>query len=269
MPPDSFAGKVAIVTGAANEGSIGIATARTLAGRGAAVVLADVNAEDGEARAAECREAGLDCSFVAADVRVEEEVEALVAKTVEAHGRLDVIHNNAAAMELLPEDGDVTGIDLAIWNQTLAVDLTGPMLGCKHAIPAMLDTGGGSIVNTSSVSSQGGDPSMISYGVAKAGVSQLTRAVASQWGRQGIRCNAVAPGLTITAKMREGIPQAFMDAYLRHNLTPYGGDPQDIANCVAFLASDEARYVTGHVLRADGGIMSATPIAAELRGAVA
>jgi NAD(P)-dependent dehydrogenase (short-subunit alcohol dehydrogenase family) len=258
-----FSGKVAIVTGGAN--GIGAATARTLAARGAHVVIADILAEEGDTRAAEISEAGGSCIAITTDVSSEEDVRKLIGETAEKFGRIDVMHNNAAAIELTAEDTEVTTLSVDIWDRTLRASALGVMQGCKHVIPVMLENGGGAIVNTSSVAGASGALTMTAYGVAKAAVSQLTRAVATQWSKRGIRCNAVAPSMIVTDHVREAVAQEFIDIYLRNSLTPYVGKPQDVANAVAFLASEEARYITGQVLYADGGFLSAAPIAADLR----
>ncbi len=259
----SMKGKVAIVTGGAS--GIGAATVALLASRGAAVVIADIDVPTAEAHAAVVRNAGGQVLVVATDVREEDQVQHMVASAVSEFGRLDILHNNAAALELIPEDPDVTGQDLSVWERTLRTNLTGPMLGCKHAIPAMLATGGGSIVNTASVSGTRGEMNMTAYGVSKGAVIQLTREVAAQFGKQGIRCNAVAPGLVLTANTTRDLPDDVKALYVRNSMTPYVGQPEDIARMVAFLASDEARYVTGQIIRVDGGLSSTLPIVADFR----
>jgi NAD(P)-dependent dehydrogenase (short-subunit alcohol dehydrogenase family) len=259
----SLNGKVAIVTGGAS--GIGAATVALLASRGAAVVIADIDKPAADSHAEDVRAAGGRVLVVETDVREEDQVERMVAATVAEFGRLDVLHNNAAALELIPDDPDVTGQDLYVWERTLRTNVTGPMLGCKHAIPAMLDSGGGSIVNTASVSGTRGELNMTAYGVSKAALIQLTREVAAQWGKAGIRCNAVAPGLVLTRNTRRDLPRDVQAMYERNSMTPYVGQPEDIARMVAFLASDESRYVTGQVMRVDGGLTHSLPIVAEFR----
>jgi NAD(P)-dependent dehydrogenase (short-subunit alcohol dehydrogenase family) len=192
---------------------------------------------------------------VPTDVRDERQIEAMVAATREAFGRLDVLHNNAAAMELAGRDFGILEQTSEIWDETLATDVRGPMLGCKYAIPLMLETGGGAIVNTTSISGQVGEAVMTAYGAAKAALGQLTRSVAAQWGKRGIRCNAVAPGLVLTPSGL-GLPEGLRDIYLRQTLTPYLGEPQDVADLVVFLSSDRARYITAQVINIDGGLTS-------------
>jgi NAD(P)-dependent dehydrogenase (short-subunit alcohol dehydrogenase family) len=248
----NLTGKVAIVTGSAS--GIGAATAETLAARGAAVVVADINGGGGREVASRIVEAGGSALAVEADVRDEAQVVALMDATRTAYGRLDILHNNAAAMETAGFDGGVVDQTLEVWEDTMAVDVRGPMWGCKHAIPLMLEDRGGSIINTSSISAQVGESGLTAYGVAKAGLSQLTRAVATQWGKSGIRCNAVAPGLVLTPSSLKLDPE-LLDIYLKQSLTPHLGEPRDIANLVAFLASDESRYITGQVINCDGGLV--------------
>lgn len=254
--------KVAIVTGGAS--GIGAATATLMASLGARVVIADVNQPMALERVAEIEDAGGTAVALETDVRSEASIEGTIAATLERFGRLDILHNNAAAMDIIAEDLDVTNIDVANWEATLRADLTGPMLGCKHGIPAMLRTGGGSIVNTASVSGIGAEVYMTGYPVAKAGVIHLTRSVALQWGKQGIRCNAIAPGLTLSPAGKL-LPVEIKDMYVRQNLVPYVADPEDIAPTVAFLASDMARYITGQCIQVDGGLTAAIPIAADFR----
>jgi NAD(P)-dependent dehydrogenase (short-subunit alcohol dehydrogenase family) len=145
----------------------------------------------------------------------------------------------------------------------MAVNVRGAMLGCKHAIPHMLAAGGGSIVNTSSTSGQFGDLSRVAYGVSKAGVDSLTRYVATLHGKQGIRCNAIAPGPIFTPALEANIPAEQLAVFVGNLVTPYAGRPADIASMVVYLCSDEARYVTGQVINVDGGMVMHTPTFAQ------
>jgi NAD(P)-dependent dehydrogenase (short-subunit alcohol dehydrogenase family) len=201
---------------------------------------------------------------VETDVGDEAQVKRAVGTAVSTYGRLDILHNNAAAIEIIGDDLEITSQDLSNWEHTLRTDLTGPMLGCKHGIPAMLETGGGSIINTASVSGIGAEVYMTGYPVAKAAVIHLSRQVALQWGKQGIRCNAIAPGLTLSPAGL-GMPEPMREMYVRHNMVPFVGEPEDIAPTVAFLASDMSRYLTGQCIQIDGGITGFIPIAADYR----
>lgn len=258
-----FQDRVAIVTGGAN--GMGERVAHTLAARGATVVIADKDGPRAELVEQEIIEAGGRAHAIVADVSIEEQVAELVDKVFTDHGRIDVLDNNAAALELTAEDPAVADLDAEVFMNTMRGNLLGPFLCCKYTIPKMLATGGGSIVNMASVSGMLGETSLTAYGISKAAVIQLTRAVATQYGKQNIRCNAVAPALVMTRNTTEWMPKEFKGIYLRNSLTPYVGDPQDIANVVAFLASDAARYMTGHVHPVDGGIAAASPIVADRR----
>ncbi|WP_169988464.1 SDR family NAD(P)-dependent oxidoreductase [Microbispora sp. H10836] len=258
-----FDGRVAIVTGGAN--GMGEQVAHTLAAEGATVIIADRDAERAHLVELEIREAGGDAHAVVVDVSEENQVKDLVDKVITRFGRIDVLDNNAAALELTAEDPDVVALDSAVFMDTMRGNVLGPFLCCKYVIPVMLSQGGGSIINMASVSGMAGETSLTAYGISKAAVIQLTRAVATQYGKQRVRCNAIAPALVMTRNTSEWMPKEFKDIYLRNSLTPYVGEPQDVANVVVFLASDKARYMTGHVIPVDGGIKAASPIVADRR----
>ena len=148
----------------------------------------------------------------------------------------------------------MTELDLEVWERTLAVNLTSQMLTCKHAIPEMVRNGGGSIINMSSGASLKGDRTRTAYGVSKAGVNTLTMYVATSHGKQNIRVNAIVPGLIITDAVRAHLNDEILAGLGRAVLTTHLGEPDDIANTVVFLASDESRYITGQLLSVDGGM---------------
>ena len=171
-----------------------------------------------------------------------------------------------APAEASPDvDVDVAAIDLEVWERTLAVNLRGVMLGCKHAIPRMLERGGGSIINTSSGSAELGDLTNPAYAISKGGVNTLTLYVATQYGKQGIRCNAIAPGLILSNPIENFGGERYVAMLEEHHLTPRVGQPDDIANAVIFLSSDESSFITGQILRVDGGILSHAPPVADMR----
>ena len=172
------------------------------------------------------------------------------------HGRLDVLDNNAALTSKAAFDFDVANMDVALWDEVQAVNVRGTMLMCKHAVPLMIDSGGGSIINISSVHGLSGDRTPVAYGTSKGGVNTLTRFVAAAYGKHGIRCNAVAPGLTGTEIALETIPEQVRQVITASCLIQRLGEPEDIAELVAFLASDRASYITGQVIRVDGGLLS-------------
>jgi len=262
----SLAGKVAIVTGGGS--GIGRATAHLLAERGAQVVVSDLSCPRADAVVAEIVALGHPAMAIKADVASEDEIRVLVLQTVRTLGRLDILHNNAGdvTQETVARDLDVATMDVELWDQQMRVNLRGAMLGCKWAIPEMLKRGGGAIVNTSSNASLGGQETTVAYGVSKTGVNSLTQYVATAYGRKGIRCNAVIPGLIMTPAAEAADPAA-LAPHLDNTLTPYAGEPRDVANLVAFLVSDEARYITGQLIAVDGGTSAHSPTYSDRRRA--
>jgi NAD(P)-dependent dehydrogenase (short-subunit alcohol dehydrogenase family) len=257
-----FDGKVAIVTGGA--GNIGAATAKRLAAEGARVTVADVSLDRAEAVVAEIVAAGGTARAQAVDVAEPARVEAMIAETFDAYGALDVLHNNAAAIDENANDQDLVTMDLHTWDRVLAVNLTGPMLGCRFAIPRMIERGGGVIVNTASAAAFYGSTTLAAYGTTKAGVVALTRYVATAYASQWIRCNAVAPGVVVAREVQEaatGDHGSRLQRYIDGHLTDRLGYPEEIAAAVAYLASDDAAFVTGETLRVDGGLTAHSPLA--------
>ncbi|WP_419953604.1 SDR family NAD(P)-dependent oxidoreductase [Methylobacterium sp.] len=257
--------RVAIVTGAAS--GIGRATAIRLAEEAAKVVVADLDGDGAATVCDEIRRAGGTAISMRCDVADEPQVQAVVERACNEFGGLDILHNNAAALgPAAPgRDVDVADLDVDMWDRTMAVNLRGVMLGCKHAIPAMLSGTGGSIINTSSGSAEVGDLTNPAYATSKGGVNTFTLQVAAQYGKRGIRCNAIAPGLVLSHGVERFGGQRYVDMLEEHHLTPRVGVPGDIANAVLFLASDESSFVTGQILRVDGGILSHAPPVADLR----
>jgi NAD(P)-dependent dehydrogenase (short-subunit alcohol dehydrogenase family) len=190
----------------------------------------------------------------------------MVQAALDAYGRLDILHNNAADTrpDVLGRDIDVVGMTAALWDQTMAVNVRGPMLTCKHVLPHMITDGGGSIINTSSASGLTGDLVRSAYAASKAALNSLTWSIATMYGKQGVRCNAVAPGLVLSERHQSDAAETTTLA-LSHHLTTRVGTPEDIAAAVAYLASDDAAFVTGHVLRVDGGLLVHMPMVAQQR----
>jgi NAD(P)-dependent dehydrogenase (short-subunit alcohol dehydrogenase family) len=262
-------GKVAIITGATMDeaGGVGIggATAQLMAREGARVVVADIHGEGARRLAGSITRSGGQSLAVEVDVSKESDILRMVAAAVDTYGGLDILHNNAVASgpDALGKDGDLLSLELSAWERSLQVNLTGVMLGCKHAIPHMMKRGRGAIVNTSSAASLHGDVVRAAYGTTKAGLNSLTQYVATMYGKQGIRCNAVALGLVLTAAVRAAITPEILESLKRHHLTPYVGEPEHAAEAVVFLASDAAAFITGETLVVDGGFSCHVPAFAD------
>ena len=230
-------------------------------------MLADINLQSAERAAAAVRLAGGTALPVFLDLSSEESILAMVQSALQSFGKIDVLHNNAADLspELSNRDGDIEAMDAGVWDRTFARSIVrGTMLCCKHVLPHMAANRGGSIINTASNLGMQGNLGQAAYAASKAAIIQLTRSIATSHGRRGIRCNAVSPGLVMTPAARDNLPPQLHRIVAGETLTPYLGIPQDIAHAVAFLASDDARYVTGHNLVVDGGTVAHVPGFAQL-----
>ncbi len=263
--PGRVEGKVALVTGSAS--GIGRVTVETLAREGARIVLVDLDLAGARAVADGIVAAGGEAIAVRADVSVENEVRAAIDAAIDRFGALHVLHNNAAitSPDHQRRDGNLLDLDVDVWDRTMAVDLRGAMLGCKHAVPRMIASGGGSIINTTSNSALAGDLSLNAYAAAKAGLNALSLSVATAFGKDGIRCNAVSPAHIASPSLARVVSSEVQALLLAECLTPRLGTPQDVANLVLFLASDESAFITGQILRVDGGALSHLAHVSKLR----
>lgn len=248
-------GKVALVTGAAM--GMGAATARVFAGYGAKVVVSDVNTKAGKETVASIIEAGGEAHFLCCDVGEEAQVEALVAGTVAAFGRLDCAVNNAA---ITPDTLPIAEADMDIWDRVIRIDLRAVMLCMKYQIRQFLEQGdGGAIVNVGSVSSARPQPGNSAYVAAKHGVIGLTKTGSLEYAPQGIRVNAVLPGAIDTPMLRGALDASgYTEDQFAPALSLLGrfGRPEEVAEASAWLCSDAASYVTGHSLAVEAGYLT-------------
>jgi NAD(P)-dependent dehydrogenase (short-subunit alcohol dehydrogenase family) len=245
-------GKVALITGGGS--GMGKVASALFAREGARVLLADVNDETGRETEAEIGEHAM---YVHADVSREEDAKAMVDATLERFGRLDVLYNNAGIMP--PDDTSVTETPDATWDRVLAVNVKGVAHGCRFGIPAMVESGGGSVINVASfVAWMGAATSQTAYTSSKGAVLAMTREIAVEYARRGIRCNALCPGPIETPLLM----QLLSDEQKRQRRfvhIPMGrlGQAEELAKAALFLASDDSSYMTGASLIVDGGITAA------------
>jgi NAD(P)-dependent dehydrogenase (short-subunit alcohol dehydrogenase family) len=248
-------GKVAVITGAGS--GIGRVAASLFAAEGARVVVADVVADQAAAAVAEIVEAGGSALAVTVDVSDEAQVSAMVAAAVRTYGGLDVLFNNAGIFPA--DDGGILDTPPETWQRVMEVNLKGVWLGCRAAVPAMLDSGGGSIVNVASfVALVGAATAQMAYTASKGGVLAMTRELAVEYARQGIRANSICPGPIETPLLAELLSDPERrQRRLVHIPIGRFGRPEEIARAALFLASDDASFVTGSALVVDGGITAA------------
>lgn len=250
-----LAGKVAVVAGGA--GGIGTATCIRLGEEGASVVVGDVDGAAAEDVAARIRAAGGNAVAAATDISDGAQVEDLVQRALKEFGGLDVVHANAADLsaDIIGRDSDIVDISMEVFDRTVAVNLRGHVLCARHAVPVMLERGGGALVFTSSAAAYVGEPERPAYAITKSGITALVRHIASKWGKRGIRANAIAPGLVLTPTVQEGLEPQFRERVLRMGRSSRLGRPDDIAAMVAYLGSADGEWINGQVISVDGGAL--------------
>ena len=253
-------GKVAFITGAGS--GIARSAAELFTREGAKVAIAELKPELGQATEQLVRDAGGDAVCIETDVTQEDSVKAAIQKTVERYGKLDILYNCAGGS--IAEDKTVTEVDMSVWQHTQSLDLLGPFLCCRHGIPELIKTGGGAIVNMSSVVALRGSFPIHVYTAAKGGVISLTQVLAGTYAKEKIRANVICPGVIMTDRVRQRLgvdtPQSddkpsVVNLESQMKKYPFSvGEPEDIARVALFLASDEARMMTGAVVPVDGGL---------------
>ncbi|MFJ2456022.1 SDR family oxidoreductase [Pseudomonas protegens] len=245
-----FSGQVALVTGAAN--GIGRATAQAFAAQGLKVVVADLDTAGGEGTVALIREAGGEALFVSCNVTLEADVQSLMARTIEAYGRLDYAFNNAG-IEI--EKGRLAEGSMDEFDAIMGVNVKGVWLCMKYQLPLLLAQGGGAIVNTASVAGLGAAPKMSIYAASKHAVIGLTKSAAIEYAKKKIRVNAVCPAVIDTDMFRRAYEADPKKAEFAAAMHPVGriGKVEEIASAVLYLCSDGAAFTTGHALAVDGG----------------
>lgn len=254
---DRFREKTVLVTGGAS--GIGRATVERLMAEGANVMIADYHLEEAQKLAQQLQTDG--------DPRAEavyynatdmESGAQAVAKTIERFGGIDCLVNNVGGSDLT-RDLDILSLDMTYFDEVFHLNLKSMLATTRAALPTMMEKKKGSIVNVASISGLMGDFRGSLYGMSKAGVINLTRYVSTQYGHRGVRCNAVAPGLILTPAATRNLPEIVRKVFLKYNTTPYLGEAADIAATIAFLASDDARYIAGQTIVADGGMSCHNP----------
>ena len=245
--------KVAIITGAGS--GMGRVAAQMFAAEGARVVVAEFDDKAGNETVRLVTDAGGYATFVQADVSQEDDARRMVEAAISAHGRVDVLYNNAGVM---PEaDHSVIDTDVDTWDRVMAVNLRGVFLGCKHAIPRMVEQGSGSVINISSfVALLGCSVPQDAYTASKGAVLSLTRSLAVQFGPQGVRSNAICPGPIETPLLMDWLVKDEEAKRIRLARNPTGrfGKPEEVVNLAIYLASDESRWTNGAAMVVDGGI---------------
>lgn len=257
-----FENKVIIVTGGAS--GIGEATVRRLSEEGGKIVIADYAEEKAVRFAGELSAGGADVQpvfFSAADLG---SCRRLVDFAKETYGQIDILINNVGGTDL-KRDRNIETLDIDYFDEAFHINLRCALYLTQLVVPFMTARGGGSIVNITSIGGITADLQGTLYGMAKAALISLTRYTATQAGSKNIRCNAVAPGLILTPAALQNLPESTRDLFIRHNSLPYPGNPEDIASVVAFLASDDARYITGQTLVTDGGLTIHNPTVADIK----
>ncbi|ALR21156.1 SDR family NAD(P)-dependent oxidoreductase [Sphingobium baderi] len=258
-------GKVAIVTGAGS--GIGEAAAMRFGQEGATVVAVGRRQEAVERVAEAIGRAGGEAIGLVADIADEKMITTMVSTVCARYERIDVLYNNAALTDAgtMNSDRDLVTVTSELWDRVLAVNLRGPAIVAKHVIPVMIANGGGSIIFSGSARGSQGDMLYTAYAASKAALVSLSQNIAAQYGKQGVRSNILVIGMIMTQAAKEGYPPEVKTLMERHHLTPFIGEPEDVADAALYLASDESRFVTAQQLFVDGGIASHSAAFADAR----
>jgi NAD(P)-dependent dehydrogenase (short-subunit alcohol dehydrogenase family) len=249
-------GKRIVIAGGGS--GIGAATAERLGAEGAAVVIGDINIDAAQATAKRVAGVGGTALAVEFDLADEQSARDLVTTAVDQFGGVDGLYNVGAdaSADVLGRDGDLLTMDPAVWRRTLEVNLIGYAFTARAVLPLLLEQGHGTIVNTSSLAAHVGDHSRAAYQTSKAGINALTRHIAARWGKQGIRCNCVAPGVVLTESAKKMALNDEALAFAKMTMpSPRFGRPEDLAGVVAFLLSDDAEWINGQVWSVNGGAL--------------
>ena len=258
---DSIKDKVAFVTGAT--AGIGLACAKILAAHGAKVTVASRNKEKVDATVDTLIRDGYQARGAVMDASDADTCIGAVVDTIRDMGRIDIVVNNAGGTDLR-RDTAVDNLDLSYFRDVMNLNVLSTLAIIKAVLPSMIARKSGSIVNIASIGGITGDFRDTYYGIAKAGIINLTKYVATQYGKQGIRCNAVAPGIVMTGAVTDNLPEAVRRVFREQNALDTLGQPEDIAATVAFLAGEGSRYITGQTIVADGGMTCHNPTIAQL-----
>ncbi|WP_375002148.1 SDR family NAD(P)-dependent oxidoreductase [Aeromicrobium sp. CTD01-1L150] len=256
-------GRTALVTGGGS--GIGAATAELFAREGAKVVVADINGSNASVTVERIQEDGSTAEPFAADVSDESQVKELVDFAVRTYGSLDVLQNYASERRLVERDVFVAEADAAVWTGQLGVDLMGCVLTAKHAVPHMISSGGGSITNATSLAAWLSLESRPAYATAKAAVIGLTKTLATEYGKEGVRTNAIAPGHIVSPATERMYSEEQTQVMLDHVSAPRLGRPDDVALAALFLASPESSFINGQVIVVDGGMSAYAPMVPSFR----
>lgn len=267
--PNRLAEKVAIVTGGA--GGIGKASVLSLAKHGAKVAVVELELASAQSVVDEVKAAGGEAVAIQADVSEETSVEAMVTGVFKAFGRIDILYNNAAALglDMQQTDGAVADMVVETWDKAMAVNVRGPMLCAKHVLPIMIAQKSGNIINAASGMGAQGEVTRSAYAASKAAIMMLTKSIATQYGHQGVRSNAIQIGyLPPPPGSKKTTPPKVSEILGAHHLIPYALTAQHIADVVLFLASDQSAALTGSTVVADGGFSAHTPSMNEINAFV-
>lgn len=258
---ERFSDKVIVITGGGS--GIGAAVARRMAEEGGKLVIADYSMEKAGQIAEELKKQNREAEAVYFSALDLDSCRELIETASENFGRIDVLVNNVGGTDL-KRDLNVEQLDITYFDEAFHLNLRSGLYLIQQVVPLMEQQGGGNIVNVASIGGITGDFRGTYYGASKAGVINMTKYAATQLGRKNIRCNAVAPGLILTPAVLNNLPEDMRNLFVRHNALDYVGKPEDIASVVAFLASDDACYVTGQTIVVDGGLTVHNPTVADM-----